>query len=322
MTKTKDNYFSSVLAENDLWLAPLAGVTDCAFRTLCVKMGAALTTTEMVSSKGLYYKNENTSALLELSEYEKNTGVQLFGSEPEIFSEVIKRYINSSDFAFVDINMGCPVKKVVSNHEGSFLMTDEALACKIVEAAKKASQKPVSVKTRLGFTKDEQNITSFAKALENAGADLIAIHARTRDMMFSGEAEYEKVALVKQNSGVPIVANGDIINSASYEAVKKFTACDGFMIGRAAMGNPFIFREIIAHKNGTEYTPAFSEKLSCAKEQFKLMLSYKSEHVSVNEFKKQLAWYIKGSPKARYARGRINELSSAAEVYSLIDELN
>ena len=323
MTRTNDEFFRTALAAPGAVLAPMAGVTDVSFRQMCLSRGALLMYTEMVSAKGLVYKNENTRFLLELSENEKATGVQIFGSDEDFLSEAVKRYLNGSGFAFIDINMGCPVKKVVSNGEGSALLKDPSKVYSVARAVVKASEKPVSAKIRTGFDDASINVTDNVKALCDAGVGLIAVHGRTREMFYSGKADYGLIRKAVEEAGdVPVLANGDVTGYAGYRRILSETGAAGAMIGRAAMGNPFIFEEILSGEKGLPYAyPGPGEKLSAAYTHLELMKGHKDERTACCEFRKQLCWYTKGMEGGAAIRKRACSISTFEGFEAYIREL-
>ena len=322
MKKINDNYFAAVLRENDACLAPLAGVSDLPFRLICLENGADLMVTEMVSAKGLYYNNGNTKDLLLHSPQEKNTGVQIFGSDPAVMSEAVKRYLNDTPFSFLDINMGCPVRKVTSNGDGSALLGDWKKMEAVTRAVVEASTKPVSVKIRIGLTRQSVNCVQTAKILEDCGVSAIAVHGRTKEQMYTGNADWDKIAQVKLRVSIPVIANGDVYSVQSYKAIKAHTGCDGVMIGRGAMGNPFLFRQIASYrKTGTWEEVSSGEKLETALRHFTYLLEYKCEKNACAEFRKQLAWYTKGMPGSAKLRGEINSIQTKTELYTLINSM-
>ncbi len=320
MTKTNDNYFTKLFKVNDLVLAPMAGVTDAAFRSICFEFGAGLMYTEMVSAKGMCYENANTHFLLELAPNENTTGVQIFGSDEHFMSEAVKRYLNESSFKFIDINMGCPVKKVTSNNEGSALLADTKKLYSVAKAVKEASTKPVSVKIRTGIDSSHISCVENAKALEDAGVDMIAVHGRTKEMMYSGKADYETISRVVESVNIPVVANGDVFSYEDYVKIKRETSACAVMIGRGAMGNPFIFREITSVKRGTGIPPASDEeKLATTLKHLSLLVEYKGEKVACREFRKQLCWYTKGMVGGAKLRHNVAELNTVNDITRFIE---
>lgn len=301
-------------------LAPIAGVSDLPFRTLCKEQGCDFTFTEMVSAKGLSYQNENTERLLETDPRERPCGVQLFGREPRMMAEMAKRLCEryEGEIACIDVNMGCPVRKVVKNGEGSALMLEPALAGRVVRALERASGLPVSAKFRKGFDDAHANAVEFAKVLEDNGASMLTVHGRTREQMYSGRADYEIIAKVKAAVSIPVIGNGDVFSGADALRLRDETNCDGIMVARGAMGNPFIFKEIKAAFAQESYTPPTdAEKLSLAIEHAKRLCAYKGER-GVIEMRKHASWYLKGMRGATALRGRFNECKSEEELVSLL----
>ena len=270
--------------KNNLFLAPMAGYTDVAFRHQCKKFGAGLTTTEMVSAKGLVYDSEKTKWLLYTSPLEDIKVVQLFGSEPEVFAKAIQNDA-LKDFDIIDINMGCPAPKIVKNGEGSFLMTNPILAYEIVRACVNSTDKPITVKMRLGYEKN--NAVEFAKVLEGAGASAICVHGRLKTQGYSGKADYNEIAKVKQAVSIPVIANGDVKDLKSYNEILEITKADAVAIGRASVGNPHLFSEILNLDNPYNV-------LDIIKEQFEMLLRLYDEHFVVSNMRKQIVQYLKG----------------------------
>ncbi|MBQ3912857.1 MAG: tRNA dihydrouridine synthase DusB, partial [Lachnospiraceae bacterium] len=290
-----------------LALGPMAGITDMPFRLLCKEQGADLIYSEMVSAKGIHYNNKNTGDLLRCDEAERPVALQLFGSEPEIMAETAAR-IEERNFDIFDINMGCPVPKVVNNGEGSALMKDPALAGRIVEAMVRVVKKPVTVKFRKGFDSDHVNAVEFAKVLESAGAAAIAVHGRTREQYYSGRADWDIIKQVKAAVSIPVIGNGDIFSPKDAEAMFDETGCDAVMVARGAQGNPWIFARIKHYLDTGEELPkpAFDEVLAMIHRHADMLREYKGEDTAVREMRKHVAWYTEGFPYSAKLRGRIN----------------
>ena len=312
----------NVVLDNNLILAPMAGVTDLPFRLLCKEQGAGLVCTEMVSAKAILYRNKNTEALLEMHPGEMPVSLQLFGSDPKIMAEMA-RQIEERPFSILDLNMGCPVPKVVNNQEGSALMKNPQLVREIVSAIAKAIRKPVTVKIRSGFDQQNINAVEIAKIAEDAGAAAIAVHGRTREQYYSGEADWEVIARVKDAVSIPVIGNGDITDGDSAQRMFEQTGCDGIMIGRAARGNPWIFREIKAFlKDGTILpVPAKEERRDMMLRHAKLQLAHKGEYTGVREMRKHVAWYTAGMPRSAALRRMVNSLEDFASLEEFIGQI-
>lgn len=296
---------------NQVILAPMAGVSDIAFRLLCHEQGAGLVCSEMVSAKAILYGNKNTEELLQIHPEEGAVSLQLFGSDPDIVSEMAKR-IEERPFAVLDLNMGCPVPKVVNNGEGSALMKDPLLAGRIVEKTAKAIQKPLTVKIRKGFDDDHVNAVEMAHILQESGAAAVAVHGRTREQYYSGQADWDIIAQVKAAVKIPVIGNGDVTDGESALRLLKKTGCDGVMIGRGAQGNPWVFREVTAALEGREIPlrPTRQELYDMIARHAQLAAQYKGEYITVREMRKHLAWYTTGLPHAAALRRQINSIET------------
>ena len=312
----------NVELENNLILAPMAGVTDLPFRLLCRKQGAGMVCMEMVSAKAIYYNNKNTRELLNVHPEEGPASLQLFGSDSTIISEMAKR-IEELPFAVLDINMGCPVPKVVNNGEGCALMKNPALVEKIVSATVKAVKKPVTVKIRKGFDDATVNAVEIAKIAEGSGAAAIAIHGRTRQQYYAGEADWDIIRQVKETVSIPVIGNGDVTDGVTAKAMMDQTGCDGVMIGRAARGNPWIFREIQHFIETGEKLPGPTgdEMMHMILEHASMELSYKGEYTAVREMRKHVAWYTAGYPNSAGFRRKINEIESFSELKTAVKQI-
>lgn len=311
----------NVELENNLILAPMAGVTDLPFRLLCKEQGAALCCMEMVSAKGIYYNNKNTESLLTVDERERPVSLQLFGSDPEIMAAMAAK-IEHRNFDILDINMGCPVPKVVNNGDGSALMKNPALAGKIIEAMVKAIEKPVTVKIRKGFDDEHINAVEMAHVAEESGAAAIAVHGRTREQYYSGKADWSIIADVKQAVSIPVIGNGDILDARDVIAMKEQTDCDGFMIGRGAQGNPWIFHQILHYFETGELIgkPPMEEMVKTMLRHAKLQIEFKGDYLGIREMRKHAAWYTAGYKGASKLRGRINDVESYDELEQLFED--
>ena len=311
----------NVKIDNPYILAPMAGVTDLPFRLLCKEQGAGLLCMEMISAKALQYKNKNTKALLAIHPKEYPVSLQLFGSDPKIISEQAKR-IEELPFQILDINMGCPVPKVVKNGEGSALMKNPKLVYEIVYQTARAIQKPVTVKIRKGFDDACINAVEIAKIIEEAGGAAVAVHGRTREQYYSGKADWEIIRQVKEAVSIPVIGNGDVTSGEKALEMRERTGCDGVMIGRGAQGNPWIFHELLEYDRTGKLPPRPS------KEQIKdtmlrharLQLEFKGEYLGIREMRKHVAWYTKGMEGSAKLRDDINKVESYAELETLLNE--
>lgn len=297
--------------KNNLFLSPMAGYTDVAFRHQCKKFGAGLTTTEMVSAKGLIYDSEKTKWLLHTSPLEDIKVVQLFGHEPEVFVKAIKNKVLDK-FDIIDINMGCPAPKIVKNGEGSFLMTNPKLAYDIVKACTEVDERPITVKMRLGYEKN--NAVEFAKVLESAGASAICVHGRLKTQGYSGTADYEEIAKVKKAVKIPVIANGDVTDLKSYQKILDITNADAVAIGRASVGDPHIFAEIL------NLDIPF-DKLKAIKDQFSMLLDFYNEHYVVTSMRKQVIQYLKGMSVPQEIKLELLCKETVSEVLAILEKI-
>ena len=312
----------SVTLDNSYILGPMAGVTDLPFRLLCKEQGAGLLCMEMVSAKAILYNNKNTESLLDIHPDETPVSLQLFGSDPKIISEMAKR-IEERPFAILDINMGCPVPKVVKNGEGSALMKQPKLVYDIVSAIVKAIQKPVTVKIRKGFDDEHVNAVEIAKIVEEAGAAAVAVHGRTREQYYSGKADWEIIRQVKEAVSIPVIGNGDVTSAQSAEALRKQTGCDGIMVARGAQGNPWIFSELTAYEESGTIPPRPSTEIirDTMLRHARLQMVQKGEAAGIREMRKHVAWYTKGLHGSARLRERINQVESYEELEKILTVL-
>lgn len=311
----------NVQLENPYILAPMAGVTDLPFRLLCKEQGAGLLCMEMISAKALQYKNKNTKVLLSIHPQEYPVSLQLFGSDPKIISEMAKK-IEELPFQILDINMGCPVPKVVKNGEGSALMKNPKLIYEIVSQTVKAIQKPVTVKIRKGFDEDHVNAVEVAKVIEEAGASAVAVHGRTREQYYSGKADWDIIRRVKEAVSIPVIGNGDVTSGERALAMREQTGCDGIMIGRGAQGNPWIFRELVEYDRTGILPQRPSKELikGTMLRHARLQIEFKGDYLGIREMRKHVAWYTKGMKGSAKLRDEINQVESYEELEQLLDE--
>ena len=312
----------NIEVNNPVFLAPMAGVTDWAYRTVCAELGAGVTVTEMVSSRALVYKDKKSAKLLRKNEG-SICGAQIFGNDPDIMAEGARLALEISSCDFIDINMGCPMPKIANSGDGCGLMRTPELAGEIVAAVKKAVDVPVTVKCRLGWDKGSINVLDFTRRMEQSGADLIAVHGRTRSMLYSGTADWDMIRKVKEQLSVPVIANGDIVDGASALRCLKWTGADGIMIGRSVFGDPWIFEEVQYALRGEEYPgrPALKDRIEVALRQFRLSEQDHGEHIACLEARKHFAWYLRGVRNASYYKKEITSLNTMADIYRVAKDV-
>ena len=303
-------------------LGPMAGVTDLAFRTVCAEMGANITVTEMVSSRALVYKDKKSAALLKKNEGSL-CGAQIFGNDPAVMAEGARLALEISGCDFLDINMGCPMPKIANSGDGCGLMRTPELAGEILSAVVKAVDVPVTVKCRLGWDKGSINVLDFTKRMEDNGAAMIAVHGRTRSMLYSGVADWDMIAKVKQQLSIPVLANGDIVDGESAVRCLKRTGADGIMIGRATFGDPWIFTEVREALNGNmDYQrPILKDRIDLALRQFELSEQDHGEHIACLEARKHFAWYLRGVAHSSYYKNQISSLNTMEDIYRIAKDV-
>ena len=306
--------------KNPLFLGPMAGVTDWAFRTVCAELGAGVTVTEMVSSRALIYKDKKSAALLKKNEG-SICGAQIFGNDPQIMAQGAQLALEISNADFIDMNMGCPMPKIANSGDGCGLMRTPELAGEIVSAVTKAVNVPVTVKCRLGWDKGSINVLEFTRRMEDNGAALLTVHGRTRSMLYTGVADWEMIHKVKQQCTVPVIANGDIISGEAAVKCLKWTGADGVMIGRSTFGNPWVFSEVKAALAGEEIPerPPLAKRVDVAVRQFELAYEDKGEHIACLEARKHFAWYLKGVAYANYYKEQISAIKTMEDVYRIAE---
>lgn len=311
----------NVVLDNNVILAPMAGVSDLPFRLLCKEQGVGMTCSEMVSAKAISFQNKNTEALLETAPQERPVSLQLFGSDPDIISEMAA-YIEDRPFDVLDINMGCPVPKVAGNGEGSALMRNPKLVGEIISKTVRRIKKPVTVKIRKGFTEQEVNAVEIARIAEASGAAAVAVHGRTREQYYSGTADWEIIRQVKEAVKIPVIGNGDVTSAQKAKQLLEETGCDGIMVGRAAQGNPWIFKEITHYLATGELLPRPDKAgvRDMMLRHARMQIEYKGEYIGMREMRKHVSWYTAGYPNSAKLRGVINAVESYEELEALLME--
>lgn len=305
---------------NPLFLGPMAGVTDWAFRTVCAQLGAGVTVTEMVSSRALVYQDKKSVGLLRKNEGSV-CGAQIFGNDPQVMAQAAQLALQHSGCDFIDINMGCPMPKIANSGDGCGLMRTPELAGRIVKAVVKAVDVPVTVKCRLGWDKGSINVLDFTRLLEDCGAAMLTVHGRTRSMLYSGVADWEMIARVKRQVSIPVVANGDIVDAESALRCLKWTGADGLMIGRATFGDPWIFAQVKAAMEGKAIPqrPVLAKRVDVAVRQFELAYEDKGEHIACLEARKHFAWYLRGVAYANYYKTQISSIQKMEDIYRIAE---
>ena len=305
---------------NPLFLGPMAGVTNWAFRTICAQLGAGVTVTEMVSSRALVYQDKKSQALLRKNEG-SICGAQIFGNDPDIMAQAAVLALEKSGCDFLDINMGCPMPKIANSGDGCGLMRTPELAGEIVAAVVNAVDVPVTVKCRLGWDKGSINVLDFTKRMEDNGASAVTVHGRTRSMLYSGKAAWDMIAKVKQQLSVPVIANGDVIDADTALRCLKWTGADGLMIGRATFGDPWVFAQVRAAMAGEEIPerPALAKRVDVAVRQFELAFEDKGEHIACLEARKHFAWYLRGVAYSNYYKEQISSIQKMEDIYRIAE---
>ena len=305
----------NVTLKNNVVAAPMAGVTDLPFRLLLKEQGAGLVCSEMVSAKAIYYNNKNTEALMLTDERERPFSLQLFGSEPELMADMVKK-IEGRPFDIIDINMGCPVPKVVNNGEGSALMKQPLLAGRIIEAMAKATKKPVTVKMRKGFDDTCINAVEMAHIAQESGAAMVTVHGRTREQYYHGKADWDIIRQVKEAVSIPVIGNGDIDSPETAQAIFRQTGCDGIMIGRGLQGNPWLISQILYG----EQKPSLEEVVAMILRHARMQIEFSGEYLGIRQMRKHVAWYTTGYPGSSKLRGMVNRVESLAALEELLGQ--
>lgn len=312
----------NIETKNNVFLAPMAGVTDLVFRVICKEMDCGMVYSEMVSAKGVQHNNKNTKELLKVDERERHVAMQMFGSDPEIMAEMARKLNEYEDIDILDINMGCPAPKIVKNGEGSALTLNPKLVGEIISAVSKASEKPVTVKFRKGFDDQHLNALEIGKIAEESGAKAVTIHGRTREQYYAGKADWDIIKALKEEiKTIPVIGNGDIFTPEDAKNMLEYTGCDAVMIGRGSQGNPFIFKRTVEYlENGILLPePTWEDRLDIAEKHMDMLADYKGEVIGIREMRKHLGWYIKGLPHSAEMRVKINATSGRENMRDVLN---
>lgn len=311
--------FGNVELDNNVFLAPMAGVTDLPYRLICRGMNCGMVYTEMVSAKGLYYHDQKTEELLRIEEAEKPVAIQIFGSDPEIMARAAYQ-LNDRENLILDINMGCPTPKITKNGDGSALMRNPKLAGEVIAAVVRESVKPVTVKIRKGWDEDNINAVEMAKVIEANGGEVVTIHGRTREQFYTGKADWDIIKAAKEAVSIPVIGNGDVFSIEDAIRLLDYTKCDGIMIGRGAQGNPWIFNRVDHYmKTGEVLTePTLKERIDMIIKHLNLVIEIKGEYIAIREMRKHISWYMKGFPKTAQLRNEINHMNSRGAMEELL----